>query len=146
MSDPRDTRPLGPARREVRRELHEAQMVELAQMARDVSEAEHRVGVSRARLDSRLYYLHEQEGVAIAELARAAGRSRETVYAAIDRYRASIPPSTVDAPQVAGEGLSDMQLDGHVCVVCGRADDRPLVSAGFGPRGQVFRHAECPAG
>ncbi len=62
-------------------------MVELQQLAKKIGDLELWLGVARGELDSRLYYLHE-DGVPIAELARNARRSRETVYASIDRYRA----------------------------------------------------------
>lgn len=40
--------------------------------------------------------------------------------------------------------LTDAQLDGHACVVCGRFDG-PMVPVADGPRGQLFacvEHAE----
>ena len=89
--DPRSTLPLSPARRDAQRELHEQRMIELQQLAKQISDLELQLGVKRGQLDSRLYYLHE-DGVAIAELARNARRSRETVYASIDRYRAENHP------------------------------------------------------
>jgi hypothetical protein len=70
--------------------------------------------------------------------------------AAIDRYRAENPAprgaSADELPDVSSDGLNDMQLDGLACIVCGRADARPLQPAGFGPRGQVFRHDDCARG
>jgi hypothetical protein len=75
-------------------------------------------------------------------------RSRETIYQAIDRYRvANHAPSVDHPPDVSGAGLSDMQLDGLACIVCGRGEDeQPMRPAGFGPRGQVFRHDDCADG
>ena len=68
----------------------------------------------------------------------------------IDRYRAENPAprgaSADELPDVSSDGLNDMQLDGLACIVCGRADARPLQPAGFGPRGQVFRHDDCARG
>jgi hypothetical protein len=146
MSDPRDTTPLSAGRRQARAEQHQHAMIELQQLAKQIDDLELQLSVARSTLDGRLYYLHE-DGVAIAELARNARRSRETVYQAIDRYRAENHTprgvSVNELPDAPGDGLNDMQLDGFACIICGRADDRPLQPAGFGPRGQVFRHEDC---
>lgn len=72
-------------------------MIELQQLAKRIGDLELQLGVARGQLDSRLYHLHE-DGAAIAELARNARRSRETIYAAIDRYRAeNHPPRGISA-------------------------------------------------
>jgi Fic family protein len=59
---------------------------DIAQIAKRISDAELRVSTLRSQLDARLFTEHER-GVAIAQLARAADMSRETVYKAIRRYR-----------------------------------------------------------
>jgi CRP-like cAMP-binding protein len=62
---------------------------ELAQLGRQLAEAQSGVAVLRSQLDARLSYWHE-DGVSIAALARVTGVSRETVYKSIDRYRAQL--------------------------------------------------------
>ncbi len=116
-------------------------MREIQQLAKQISDLEVKLSVARSTLDGQLYYLHE-DGVAIAELARNARRSRETIYTAIDRYRAE-RPVTPTLESTPFDGFSDRQLDGFACRFCGVADDRPMVIAGDGPRGQLFAHSDC---
>jgi DNA-binding phage protein len=59
---------------------------ELSRLGHQLAEALSRVGLIRSQLDERLFHWHEN-GVPIAELARATGVSRETVYRSIERYR-----------------------------------------------------------
>jgi hypothetical protein len=41
-----------------------------------------------------------------------------------------------------GHGLNAEHLCGETCIICGAADG-PMEPAGFGPRGQLFRHPSC---
>lgn len=60
---------------------------ELGQLAKRLSDAELRVSALRGQLDAALFADH-RDGMSIAELARATGLSRQTVYASIERHRA----------------------------------------------------------
>jgi DNA-binding MarR family transcriptional regulator len=65
----------------------QARMTELAQLANQVRDLELKLQTTRRQLDARLYYWHE-DNIPVTALAAATGLSRETVYKAIDRYRA----------------------------------------------------------
>jgi hypothetical protein len=68
---------------------HDRSLTELAKLGHQLDEAQSRVELLRSRIDARLFSCH-QDGVSIAELSRATGVSRQTVYASIARYRAQL--------------------------------------------------------
>ncbi len=89
----------------------------------------------------------QAEGMSVREIADEIGVSKTALYEAL-RAENHLPlgPSAEELPDVDGDGLNDIQLDGLACIICGRGDERTLQPAGFGPRGQVFRHANCAGG
>jgi hypothetical protein len=62
---------------------------ELSRLGHQLAEALSRVELIRSQLDERLFHWHK-DGVSIAELSRATGVSRQTVYASIERHRAQL--------------------------------------------------------
>jgi Mor family transcriptional regulator len=62
---------------------------ELGQLAQRLSDAELRVSTLRGQLDAVLFADH-RDGMSIAELARATGLSRQTIYTSIERHRAQL--------------------------------------------------------
>jgi hypothetical protein len=84
-------KPLSIAHHQALSRTDKARAVELAQMAKKLSDLELKVSVTRSQLDGMLFYWHE-DGRPVAELAAAAGMSRETAYKSIDRYRRTVTP------------------------------------------------------